>query len=323
MKAKKLFFLIIPCFLISAAASASDFTFEFMPYAGITYGQFNEYIYSGADSSILRSLLEWEAKPLINLGAGTKIGWKKLSLETRGEFTPCMPCGTLKDSDWNEDGDVKYIYSLLEERVSEAFSFSSMLSYDFDFEESFYVAPALIFDYSHIKIKGTNGEGWFASASYSSTGNDEAWNSGYARYYGKGKLHGINYERTSYSFFSGLKVGARFSRRFSSELGFFISPITSISVFDTHLTGKNTQNYHLNEYAKSMFSAYKLYLRTEYDLSKLLALSLSADFSGTDIIKRYMYHNYHTSSPVKSNQKMGASSFSFAARLGIKIKIIH
>lgn len=319
-RAKLCLFLLF--IFLGASAFSSDFSFELNPYTGISYGQFDEFVYSSADSSIVRSKLEWETKPLFKLGFGAKIGIKKLFLEGEGSFALPLSCGILHDSDWSEDGAIKHTYSLLEENLENFFACSAMFHYDFDIEQVFFVCPSLLADYSHLKIKGKNGEGWFASSSYSATGKDELWNSGHARYYPKGKLNGINYERYAFNLFAGINFRAKMTEKFSAELGFFIAPFSYVSVFDTHLAGKSQPDYHLNEYAFDKFSCCKMVLGSQYNFSSTLALNCSVDFTASKILKDSLYHNYNSENTVKSNQLAGTSFFSIDVKLGIKIKII-
>lgn len=313
------FFLILSIFILHSLFP-SDFSFELTPYSGISYGQFNEHIYSSSDSSIQRSLLEWETKPLVFFGVGAKSGYKNFSIDFRGDVCVPTSCGILKDSDWDETGKVKYIYSLLDEKIESAYSASAILRYDFEIEQKLRISPVFLAEYSCLKIKGSNGEGWFASSSYSSTGKDEAWNSGYARYYKKGKLHGINYERFSMNFFSGFKMGANFTNRFYCELGFFVSPFSRFWIYDTHFNGTSVP-YKLNQYAIGYFSAYKMNFSSDYNLSKRFDLNFSVDFTVSDILKSHLYHNYYSPKPEKSNQKAGTDYFQIKATAGLRIKI--
>lgn len=318
---KKFFFILVLNIFILNPLFSSDFSFELMPYSGISYGQFNEHIYSSSDSSIQRSLLEWETKPLVFFGLGAKSSYKNISIDFHGNASVPTFCGTLKDSDWNETGKIKYIYSLLDEKVENAYSVSVSLSYNFDIEQVIRVSPVFFAEYSCLKIKSSNGEGWFASSSYSSTGEDEAWNSGYARYYKEGQLYGINYEKKSISCFSGIKIGANFTESFYCELGLFLSPFSRFQVYDTHLNGTSTP-YKLNQYATGYFSAYKMSFTSTYKISRKIDLDFSADFTSSDILKSPLYHNYYSSKAEKSNQKAGTDYFTIKVTAGLRIKIL-
>lgn len=319
-KQKTFFLFFILFFLTFAPIFSSDFSLEIVPSIGISYGQFDERIYSSTNSSIKRSLLEWEIKPIFSFGLSVKLGWKNLFLETQGDFSIPYTYGTLKDSDWNEKGDVKCIYSLLDEKLENSFNVQSLLHYDFITSDDVLFSPTIIAEYSYLKIKGTNGEGWFASAPYTSTGKDEAWNSGYARYFSKGRLNGINYERYAVNFFSGFKIGAKFTKKIFIDIGIFISPFSSIQIYDTHLNG-NSSPYELNQYVTGYFSIYKIVLHSQYDLSKKIALDFTMDFSLSDILKSPLYHNYYSAKTVKSNQDAGTNYYMLTIKFGAKIKI--
>ena len=98
--------------------------------------------------------------------------------------------------------------------------------------------------------------------------------------------------------------------------------ITNQNFACKELIKKSISNYHLNQYAKSYFFAYKMSFSSCCDFTKILALNLSLNLTIQDVVKSPLYHNYYSSTPVKSNQKTGTNSISFTTKLGVKIKIL-
>lgn len=322
---KKIAALLFPFLLVPSlfALSKSDFSLEISPHFGFAYGQLDEYIYSSADDSIKKSLLEWELHPLYTLGLDAKFGWKNLYSSVSSDFALPLECGTMRDSDWNNSGDTKIIYSELEEKNKFSFNSAFELGYDFVFENpldkkgfksTFTLSPAASVSYSYFKIESDNGHGYFGGEDYSTNGEEVAWDSEFATYH---KVYGINLERQYFNVFAGLRFRADITQKFGISLGMFASPYTYVATFDRHL--KKHGSYHLNGYQKGFFEYWKFEFGADYAISKRIKIFLCSDFFYGSVIKGDFYHNYYSSKPQKSRQKSGSGTSVFSARLGWKI----
>lgn len=325
---KKVFFLFFPVFSLAPvqAVSKPGFSLELAPHFGLSYGHLDEYIYSSADDSIARSLLEWELHPLCALGLDMKAGWKNFYALPSASIALPFECGTMRDSDWNSAGNTKIIYSELEEKNTLSFSASFELGYSFifdnpfdknGFKSRFSVSPAASFSYSYFKIKSDNGHGYFGSEDYSSNGEEVAWDSGYATYH---RVYGINLVRQYFSVFAGLRLSADMTHRLNVSAGVFVSPYTCITTFDRHL--KKRGSYRLNGRQEGCLEYWKFDFGAEYSFTRRLSLAMEAELLKGNLLKGDFYHNYYSSKPEKSRQKSGSATFVFSADLGIKIRVL-
>lgn len=318
---KKIFFFFLLSLILSIFAFSSDFTLEVTPFAQMTYGKISEYIYSSYNSRITRSLLEWKPENLYELGGNLKAGWKNLYVEGEASFGIQRKCGEMDDSDWNNDGTILYIFSDFDLINHENYSASARIYYDFNIGV-FTFSPVFEAEHRFFDFETEDGEGWYGSREYSSTKTDVAWNSGYAKYYRKGKLYPIYLERKITSYYAGISFKFKMSRKSRLNFVFLASPYTRISSYDKHFYTKNNDYISFNEFQDAYWKYFKVQISYDYAFTKWL--SLNATISGTTgkMQKGDFYNDYNTDYLVLSSQQSGSSNTLCSVRLGLKAKLL-
>lgn len=322
------FISFIFVFIISAASLFSDewkndFLLEFTPYFTLSKGRLNEYIYSSSDDSIKKSKLEWNLNPLYRFGIESKFGWKNIFIAGQADFSLPVNCGTLYDSDWNSTGEIKTIYSKLEEKSDLIFNSSFGIGYDFNLKNKatnrkyFSISPVINFDYSYFKIKSDNGYGYFGAEDYSKNGTDVPWDSEYARYH---KVYGIDLERMYYNLFTGLILEIYPTEKISFGCDFNFSVYSYIVTYDKHFA-KNSW-YNLNGYQKSPFDYLKFSFFSNYKFSNKISMRLKIGILNGNVVKGDFYHNYYSSKPTLSRQKSGSSTILYDMNLGVIFSVL-
>lgn len=322
---RRIFFLfIILSFEVCAfSEQKKDFLLELTPYFCFSKGRLNELIYSSSDDSIMKSKLEWNLDSLYQFGAKAKFGWKNIYMVGSADFALPVYCGTLNDSDWNASGEIKTIYSKLEENVDLIFNSSIGLGYNFNLaskttgKKYFTFSPLFTFDYSYFKIKGDNGYGYFGTEDYSLNGKDVPWNSEYASYH---KVYGIDLERVCFNFFSGFSCEIFSSESFSFGFNLSLSLFSYILTYDKHFS-KNSW-YNLNGYQKGCFDYLKFSLYSSCRFSKKITALVEIDLLNGNLLKGDFYHNYYSSTPVLSRQKSGSSSVVYGLKIGMIFSVL-
>lgn len=310
--------LVSPVFSIEK----KNLLLELTPYFTFSKGCLDEYIYSSSDDSIKKSKLEWNLNPLYRFGVEAKFGWKNIFITGLADFSLPADCGTLYDSDWNSTGELKTIYSKLEEKVDLIFNSSFGIGYSFNLKNKknrkyFSISPILNFDYSYFKIESDNGYGYFGAEDYSLNGKDVPWNSEYATYH---KVYGIDLERMYYNFFSGLIFEFYPTEKISFGCDLNIALYSYIVTYDKHFA-KNSW-YNLNGYQKSCFDYLKFSLFSKYKFSDKISMQFKIGILNGNVVKGDFYHNYYSSKPTLSRQKSGSSTILYNINLGVTFYVL-
>lgn len=317
-----LFFLLL--FEVFAfSEQKKDFLLELTPYFTFSKGCLDELIYSSSDDSIMKSKLEWNFNSLYQFGAKAKFGWKNIYIVGNADFALPVSCGILDDSDWNASGEIKTIYSKLEENVGLVFNSSVGLGYNFNLankntgKKYFTFSPVCTFDYSYFKIEGDNGYGYFGAEDYSLNGNDVPWNSEYATYH---KVYGIDLERLYFNFFSGFSCELYPSERFLFGFNLSFALFSYIITYDKHFS-KNSW-YNLNGYQKGCFDYLKFSAYSSYRFSNRIAALVEINLLNGNLLKGDFYHNYYSSAPILSRQKSGSSTVLYGLKIGMTFSVL-
>ena len=317
------FLFVFFVFGVSAfSEQKKDFLLEITPYFSFSKGCLNELIYSSSDDSIMKSKLEWNLNSLYQFGAKAKFGWKNIYILGNADFALPVKCGTLYDSDWNASGEIKTIYSKLEENVGLIFNSSIGLGYNFSLanknteKKYFTFSPLFTFDYSYFKIEAGNGFGYFGAEDYSLNGKDVPWNSEYAAYH---KVYGIDLERLYFNFFSGFLCEIYPSEKILFGFNLNFSFFSYIVTYDKHFA-KNSW-YNLNGYQKGSFDYLKFSVYSSYKFSSNIAALIELDLLNGNLMKGNFYHNYYSSKPVLSRQKSGSSTILYGLKIGMTFSV--
>ncbi len=301
----------------------NSFLLEFSPYFSLSKGCLNEYIYSSSDESIKKSKLEWNLNPLYQFGIESKFGWKNIFITEKIDFALPVGCGTLYDSDWNSTGDIKTIYSKLEEKSDLIFNSSFGIGYDFNLKNKandrkyFSFFPLINFDYSYFKIKSDNGHGYFGAENYSLNGTDVSWDSEYATYH---KVYGIDLERVYYNLFTGLAFEIYPTEKISFGCDFYISAYSYIVTYDKHFAKSSW--YNLNGYQQCSFEYLKFSFFSNYKFSDKISINFKFGILNGNVAKGKFYHNYYSSKPTLSRQKSGSSTILYDIKFGVTFSVL-
>lgn len=271
MKNKLLAFFII--LIISNTAFSEEnkfFSIEVEPLFGIRNGKIIESVFE-LDNNEYKKLshLNWEHFFNIFLGGKIELSFANFNFSfSSAGFIP-KPSGIMDDSDWLELNDVKNIYSISENYLVNSFFIETDLSIDIQFTSCFTLSPTFNFSYNNTYFEAKNGYGWYGSENFTSTGNNESWDSEYAKFFPKGKLYGITYNRMTLETWIGGTTTFTPVEKIKFNLSAFINPILYLESFDHHIK----KGYYA-DIAYNYFNAFKGRLEISYYITKPLSINL-------------------------------------------------
>lgn len=222
---------------------SSELSFYLTPFFGLEQSMTEEAYYyvrkSSSDSYKLKSLLEWEQKPVFLTGLEGGVLWNNTSFILKADYKFPLRCGVMRDSDYTEDG-MKFNYSINKATLTVGTDLSGSVSHIFDFS-FFKIEPELSANWSYLSIKARDGHGWYGEAGFSSDGKTHAWNDPEAHYFPDEKYHlsGVDYTNHTIALFTGVNISKTINKTWENSLGFYIAPFTYIYAKDAHV-GKIT-----------------------------------------------------------------------------------
>ena len=142
--------------------------------------------------------------------------------------------------------------------------------------------------YCYDSFFAQNGYGWYGGMDYSKNGEDNSWDSEYARK--AKKLYPIELARRTFYTFLGFDFSANILSKLDLTAGSYISPYTRISSTDHHHSKPDTDNdFYINEEQACAFLRFKETLNISYALTSNLNINLSGTWIFGPISKGPLY----------------------------------
>lgn len=278
--------------------------------SGVKIGSINEYVFYNTSSSTDKlSELNWHLKPVWYLGGKASLEYNNLCFDLMAAGFIDSKTGTLEDSDWQNvsDHSMKTNYSISDNYIKDSFFIESNLLYTIPLLSFFRITPFFNFKYEYFSFTGKDGEGWYGDTKSSGKVPPVPWNDPKAKYYSKGKLGFITYNRFSYDFYFGLKP--EFLIKDFLKIGIFgaISPFTLIEADDNHyyISGTIASDYLDSD--TTFFSSWKCGGAVEFSPINRLAIKTGFTYSA---IETFRGNTYQRSSSYYSLSKDSKSGFS-------------
>ena len=257
------------------------------PHIGFTFGQLDEILYA-PDGSI-RSLLEWEEKPLINIGLSADLELNNFSIISSFEYGTKIANPQMYDSDWS-DG-IKYSYTTHPLESSKEINAGLQLAYKLLSKTFISLSPAIELQYMYDSFNSGTGSG---------TRNDRQI-----------RVNKVDYSRHTLFTFTGIKINSDINKYISLKAAFFISPYTFQYARDYHHGTKEPYPFTALELQDCFFSKYKFAATFSWHFTKLFTLDFYSNviFGGTD--KGTYFSDYYRDEIVRiTDQQTGSKLFS-------------
>ena len=286
-----IFLLLFPllCF------SQTDFHFSLAPRISFTVGELTELLYT--DNEIV-SQLDWEQKPLLNLGLNASAGYKNFFISA--DFDYCLPAGTsyMYDSDW--EGGEKYSLTKHPIESSKNIDTALSLAYQIPVSKKISIIPTLQFNYLFNDFEAGIGSG--------------------VRHGRNIRVYGIDYRRHSFFIFTGAAVKVQPFSKLFIQADFMLAPWNYQLSFDYHHGVKNP--FSTKDIQFGFFSKYKAGLTTGIILDKNITLQLFAQLLFGFPDKGPIYTDYCSTTMEKSPcQKSGAATRSLKSGLAVNFSL--
>lgn len=239
-----LFTLLLPLFCFAQNA----FHFSLAPRVSFTYGELNEILY-GYNGEIV-SQLDWNQKPLLNLGLEASASYKRLIVSALFDYS--IPLGTsyMYDSDW--DNTTKYSYTTHPLISLKNLNAELTFRYILQPASEIFFTPELQLKYMYSSFESDKGSG--------------------TRYDRQIKVYEVDYNRHSFFIFAGFSFGLNIFSRFLFNIGLFISPWTYHYCTDYHHGVKNP--FSTVEIQHNIFSKIKIGFDTALIINNRIHLQL-------------------------------------------------
>lgn len=262
----------------------NDFHFSISPRLSFTYGELTELLY-GYDDELV-SQLDWEQKPLFNLGLCASANYKNIIVSADFDYSLPLNGSYMYDSDF-EDGER---YSLTKHPIINSKNLDTSLTaaYQIDVNSKIAVIPELQFNYIYTAFEAGIGSG-------TRRGRDI-------------RVYGIDYKRHSFFIFTGLSLKFQPATAFIITTDFLAAPWNYQDSYDYH-HGKN-HPFSSNDVQYGFFTKYKTGIKTDFILDKILSLQLFTDFLFGFSDKGDFYSDYYSNKMTRiSSQKSGADFY--------------
>lgn len=282
-------FLIFSLFAENQPANSSkNFNLSVIPNIGVSFENHGEYIYSYSGKRLL-SYLEYRAEPLVKYGLTAQVDFYNAKITFGSDFGIPAKCGTMYDSDWNLLG-VKTTYSIHENHSQQNYDFSTDFGWAFNFghQSQFCITPKIGILYSLDSFFAKNGYGWYGGESYSKNGEDNSWDSEYAR---KAiKIYPIELNRKTFSTFLGFDFSFTPVQKLTLTAGTYAAPYTKIKSTDYHHAKPDSGNdFYINELQECSFLRFKETLSIIYNLTDNIQLYFGTFWIFGPVVKGLLY----------------------------------
>lgn len=285
-----LFTLLLPLFCFAQNA----FHFTLAPRVSFTYGELNEILYDYNDEIV--SQLEWNQKPLLNLGLETSASYKKLIVSALFDYSIPLGKSYMYDSDW--DNTTKYSYTTHPLQSQKNLNAELTLGYKLQAAPEISFTPEFQLTYMYSSFESDKGSG--------------------IRHDRQIRVYEVDYSRHSFFVFAGFSFGLNILSRLLFNADVYISPWGYQYCNDYHHGVNNP--FSTVEIQHSIFSKFKLGFDTVYIINKRIRLRLFSSFLFGLLDRGDFYIDYKNSDSgyQKSlSQKSGSSINSIKAGTSI------
>ncbi|MBR5646840.1 MAG: omptin family outer membrane protease [Treponema sp.] len=240
------------------------------PYTAMTLGKYSEYIYTTPPDEYLISYLEWQTLPLFQAGLNTQLNLKQWTLEADFCYSFPFNCGKMYDNDYTRT--FKMCYNIFDSKDILGLEIFSGFDYKIQLTEKISMKPTLKLMYCYNHFSANNGYGWFGSAGYSATGDDEPWNSEYA--YKAKKVSGIEYSRHDFYSFFGLNLDYNINK-LNFGITTLIAPFAYTKTLDYHKdeihSAEESLAFYMAGIQTSFFTRFDIELYCKWQLNEKLS----------------------------------------------------
>lgn len=293
---KKIFCLAILFLLLPLLAFAqNNFHFSLAPQVSLSFGELTELLYY--NDGTLVSQLDWEQKPLLNLGVKACCQYKDFIVAA--DFDYSLPLGTsnMYDSDW--ENNVKYSFTEHPLESSKNIDTSLSLAYQIRTTQKIHVIPTLQFNYIYTDFEAANGSG---------TRNGRNI-----------RVYGVDYKRHSFFIFAGAAIKIQPLSFFGIQAEFLTAPWLYQNSFDYHHGKKHPFSSRDIQYG--FFTKYKAGLTTDFIFTPKLSLQLFTNLLFGFPDKGPIYSDYNSTNMEKSNTQQSGAAIHYI-KFGTSLKII-
>jgi len=264
---KKISAIILILILTSVFCFAEkDFHFSLAPRFSLTYGELNELLF-GSEGELV-SQLDWEQKPLFNVGLEAQTSYKNLIIDASFDYSIPVGNSYMYDSDWN--GGEKYSLTKHPIKSSKNINTAASLGYEIKTPVKISVIPLLQFNYIYSDFEADIGSGVRNGRNI--------------------RVYGVDYSRHSYFVFAGLAVKSELIEKIVLQAGFYAAPWCYQNSFDYH-HGKR-HPFSSRETQTSFFSKFKGSISAEIKLDHIFSLKLFSDLLFGLADKGKLYSDY-------------------------------
>lgn len=293
---KKLISVILSLILTAPLCfGLKNFHFSLAPRFSFTYGELTELLYDDDDSQTLVSRLDWEQKPLFNIGLEAGFSYKNFLLSAAFDYS--FPLGTsyMYDSDW-EDGEK---FSFTKHPLADSKNINTELSFAYELAATnkLSVIPELQFNYIYSDFKADRGSG--------------------TRYGRSIRVYGVDYNRHSFIIFTGLSVKAEVIEKIFFKTAFFAAPWLYQDCFDYHHGVKHP--FSSRDILYASFTKYKIDFACDFIYNRQLSLELFTSFLFGFPDQGEIYSDYFGSWAHITEQKGGAAINYIKSGINLKL----
>lgn len=276
----------------------------------MNFSKNGEYIFSTSGRR-LYSYLEWNAQPLIQVGFETSIIYKYLNISFGNNFSIPGDFGQMFDSDWNSYS-VKTTYSVHKNNASCNYNLYTILGFSIPVKK-FKITPEIGLVYYYDYFHAHDGYGWYGGEAYSLNGEDNSWDSIYARK--ATKLYPIDLTRKTFDVLAGIKISFTPLQRLTCTVGSYIVFFTYVHSYDYHYAKPDSSNdFSITEIQNAFFSRFKESLAVSYAINKKYSINLVASYLFGDVIQGELYDGDEL-----TTQKSGSDIYNFTISLSLSI----
>jgi len=291
---KKCFFAVIVSLLFPILCfSQTDFHFSVAPRLSATWGELTELLYN--NDGTLVSQLDWEQKPLINLGLEAELSFYNFVLSAAFDYSAPLGNSYMYDSDWEDEKK----YSFTKHQIIKTENYNTELAFAYKIKTGtkLSVIPELQLNYIYSSFDAGNGSG--------------------TRHNRDIRVYGVDYNRHSFFVFTGLSTRAELTPRFFLKTAFFTAPFLFQHSYDYHHGVKHP--FSSRDVQMAFFTKYKFNLSTEFFIAKTLSLELFTRFLFGFPDKGPLYSDYFGSWAHITEQKGGAAINYIKSGLSLKL----
>lgn len=312
-------------------------SFSISPYAGIRWGQQDEFVYAEFADGKTRDLseLNWEQKPVYVFGSEAKVSFKFIELSLGLESALPLKCGTVYDKDWlnyeisglsDSQYGIQTNLSETENYLKKYFKCNFYFSVKAKETKMYTVKPFLGLEYEYMHFMTRNG--WYQYATSDRNGNfssqkakDFRDSNGYFGHYSLGEKiyfdseNLMSLERYCLYLWAGFNLEAKLTDRIYGELSLGFNPYVKVESLDRHLLRKKD----FYDVMDSYFCGLKANVKMIYKITSSHALY--AEFEGRKLSER-KGDSYNKEAESKkfyrSNSSSGCGNISYTLYFGYK-----